>query len=161
MKKNPPHDRFAARPRKPRSPPRTDPNVGTTPNSPGPEIIPPEWSWHYRTLLHLRHRIMRTPVDHPAPAAHPAEMLGGDVLDNAREALNHDDLWAALAAEEDKLFEVDCALQRIRDGVYGFCEETGKPIPADRLRSMPWTRYCGTVAERDELHEGPDPSNPE
>ncbi len=47
-----------------------------------------------------------------------------------------------LAAAERKLIrEIDEALKRIETGVYGLCELTGKPIPADRLEELPWTRY--------------------
>lgn len=47
-----------------------------------------------------------------------------------------------LAAAERKLIrEIDEALKRIEEGVYGLCEFTGKPIPVDRLEELPWTRY--------------------
>jgi hypothetical protein len=47
----------------------------------------------------------------------------------------------------DALYEVEAALSRIKDGSYGICEMTGKPVPAERLRAVPWTRYCRTAAE--------------
>ncbi|MBN1360550.1 MAG: TraR/DksA C4-type zinc finger protein [Sedimentisphaerales bacterium] len=40
------------------------------------------------------------------------------------------------------LHEIDDALQRIEDGVYGICEGTGDPIPKARLEAQPWARYC-------------------
>lgn len=47
-----------------------------------------------------------------------------------------------LAAQERKLIrEIDEAIKRIDEGVFGLCELTGKPIPADRLEELPWTRY--------------------
>jgi RNA polymerase-binding protein DksA len=42
----------------------------------------------------------------------------------------------------DTLVEIDAALQRIEDGTYGICEVCGKPIGADRLSALPWTRLC-------------------
>jgi RNA polymerase-binding transcription factor DksA len=42
----------------------------------------------------------------------------------------------------DTLAEIDAALQRIADGTYGTCEVCGKPIGADRLNAIPWTRLC-------------------
>ena len=74
-------------------------------------------------------------------------MLGGDVADTAQEQSARDVLWAELGHETDRLFEVDCALQRIRDGTYGFCEETGHAIPTERLRAIPWTRYSLAAAQ--------------
>jgi RNA polymerase-binding protein DksA len=40
------------------------------------------------------------------------------------------------------LIEIDAALQRIEDGTYGICEVCGKPIGAERLSAIPWTRLC-------------------
>jgi RNA polymerase-binding transcription factor DksA len=125
-----------------------EPPVPSTPNSDGREKIPHQWAWHHRTLLRLRERLLRSRAEHSSEVSTPADMLGVDVVDTSREQTDRDLLWAELGAEEDRLFEVDCALQRIRDGVYGVCEETGLPIPPERLRAVPWTRYCRTAAER-------------
>jgi RNA polymerase-binding transcription factor DksA len=89
-------------------------------------------------------------TEHAKEAATSTEMLGIDAVDTAQEQSNRDLLWSELAAEDDQLFEVDCALQRIRDGLYGLCEETGHVIPPERLRAVPWTRYCRSAAENRE-----------
>jgi hypothetical protein len=43
--------------------------------------------------------------------------------------------------EQEALYEVDAALQRIDDGTYGICELTGQLIPWKRLEAIPWTRF--------------------
>jgi len=43
-----------------------------------------------------------------------------------------------------ELAEIDHALAKIREGNYGICEKTGKPIPVERLEAYPAAR---TVAE--------------
>lgn len=43
---------------------------------------------------------------------------------------------------QQTLDDVNAALQRIEDGTYGTCEACGKPIGADRLEAIPWTRLC-------------------
>lgn len=45
-------------------------------------------------------------------------------------------------SERKILLEIDDALQRIEQGVYGICEGTGKRIPKARLKAQPWARYC-------------------
>jgi len=45
-------------------------------------------------------------------------------------------------SERKILAEIDDALQRIEEGVYGICEGTGKRIPKARLKAQPWARYC-------------------
>lgn len=47
-----------------------------------------------------------------------------------------------LAAADRRLIkEIDDALDRIKSGVYGLCQLTGKPIKIDRLEELPWARY--------------------
>jgi DnaK suppressor protein len=40
------------------------------------------------------------------------------------------------------LHELESVLKRIKDGTYGYCEETGKPIGVKRLIAVPYARYC-------------------
>lgn len=121
-----------------------------TPNSDVHERIPAQWRWHYRTLQHLRERLLQAQAEHASQVAAPPDTDSNDLADTAQDRSDRDLLWAELGAESDKLFEVDCALQRIRDGVYGFCEATGLPIAPERLRALPWTRYCRTAAAASE-----------
>lgn len=109
--------------------------------------VPAEWQWHYRTLTHLRDRIRRAHTEHTTEAVAPLDMGGIDAADSAQDQLDRDLLWAELGAENDRLFEIDCALSRMRDGVYGRCEAAGQAIPLERLRAVPWTRYCRHAAE--------------
>lgn len=48
-------------------------------------------------------------------------------------------LAAELRAELD---EVERALAKLDEGVYGQCETCGKAIGADRLEAMPAARFC-------------------
>lgn len=114
--------------------------------------MPPQWLWHHRTLMYLRNRIQRAHNEHASQANTPPDRDSNDPADSAHDQADRDLLWAELGAENDKLFEIDCALQRIRDGVYGFCEVTGHAIPPDRLRAVPWTRYCRDAAAAREAH---------
>ena len=40
------------------------------------------------------------------------------------------------------LREIDDALERIKQGTYGVCQATGKPIGKSRLRAKPWAKFC-------------------
>jgi len=50
-------------------------------------------------------------------------------------------------SERKLVKEIDEALQRIEDGTYGICEGSGEPIPKQRLRAIPWARYCVAYAQ--------------
>lgn len=47
-----------------------------------------------------------------------------------------------LDSERQMLREIEEALVRIENGIYGICFGTGKAIGKPRLRARPWARYC-------------------
>jgi DnaK suppressor protein len=52
------------------------------------------------------------------------------------------DFTLGMAAQERELIvQIDAALQRIEDRIYGVCQATGKPIPKARLNAKPWAKY--------------------
>jgi DnaK suppressor protein len=46
--------------------------------------------------------------------------------------------------------KIDMALRRIKDGVYGYCEDTGEPIGLKRLMARP---IATLTIEAQEKHE--------
>jgi RNA polymerase-binding transcription factor DksA len=119
--------------------------LSTLPVSPR---IPARWAWHYRTLSLLRERLFGERRGNLQTAADPIEHCGMDDADAATDEFDHELAVSQLSAEQDALYEIDAALQRIITGAYGLCEETGTRIPAARLRAIPWTRYCAPAAAR-------------
>jgi DnaK suppressor protein len=55
--------------------------------------------------------------------------------------------------ERKLLKKIDSALERIDDGSYGFCEETGEEIGLKRLEARPVATLCVEAQERRELAE--------
>lgn len=55
--------------------------------------------------------------------------------------------------ERKLISKIDDALQRIRDGEYGYCEETGEPIGLKRLEARPIATLCLEAQERHERLE--------
>jgi DnaK suppressor protein len=97
-----------------------------------------------------------------------------DILRQTRETLNglhnetsqHADLADRATSETDKALElrardrqrkviskIDAALQRIEDGTYGYCEETGEPIALKRLEARPIATLSIEAQERHERRE--------
>jgi RNA polymerase-binding protein DksA len=56
---------------------------------------------------------------------------------------NYEQEFTLGLVEKDRqlLREINVALQKIRDGTYGICEGTGKPITKARLEAKPWAKY--------------------
>jgi DnaK suppressor protein len=97
-----------------------------------------------------------------------------DILREARETLeilqqenaNLPDIADRASSETDRAIElrardrqrkliskIDAALQRIDDGTYGFCEETGDPISLKRLDARPIATLSIEAQERHERRE--------
>lgn len=49
---------------------------------------------------------------------------------------------ALFRTHQSHLSEVEAALVRLDNGVFGRCEDTGRSIPFARLRVVPWARTC-------------------
>jgi DnaK suppressor protein len=97
-----------------------------------------------------------------------------EILREARETLeilqqensNHPDLADRASSETDRSIElrardrqrkliakIDAALQRLDDGTYGYCEETGEPISLKRLDARPIATLSIEAQERHERRE--------
>lgn len=55
--------------------------------------------------------------------------------------------------ERKLLRKIDSALQRIQDGTYGYCDETGEEIGLKRLEARPVATLCLEAQERREMAE--------
>ena len=73
-----------------------------------------------------------------------------DFADRANNSYNRETMFALSDAERTLLFEIDEALERMEKGTYGQCEHSGAPIGIERLKALPWARYC---VESQELKE--------
>ncbi len=57
-----------------------------------------------------------------------------------------------MESEKRLVREIDQALLRIREGIYGVCLKSGKPIRRERLEIKPWATYSIEVARERERH---------
>lgn len=66
----------------------------------------------------------------------------GDVIDAALDSAQ-DEISSQLAEVESReLASIEKALERMRDGNYGKCEECEKAIPVARLNALPYATHC-------------------
>jgi RNA polymerase-binding transcription factor DksA len=114
----------------------------------GDAEIPKQWVWHYETLSSLRERLLQERRERLTEAAEPMETHSLSQADSATDEFDHALALSRLSVDQDALYEVGAAMKRILDGKYGICEQTGKPIPAGRLKVLPWTRYRQEVVNR-------------
>jgi len=112
------------------------------------------WRWHYRQLQSLRDILLGGGRNQSAKIVLPIEPHSMDPADSASDEFDHNLALGMLSHEHDALYEIDAAMRRIVDGRYGVCEDTGRAIPAQRLRAVPWTRYTREAKELRERREG-------
>ena len=104
-----------------------------------------KWSWHQRTLLEFRERLMKERTERLSTAAQPIERFSQSQADAASDEFDHDLALSQLTSEDDWIHQLDAALDRIQQGTYGVCQETGRPIAPARLRAVPWALYSKDV----------------
>ncbi len=63
------------------------------------------------------------------------------MADAGTDTFDRDFALSLVSSEQEALTEIDAAIKRIKDGSYGICEITGKPIAKERLSAVPFTRY--------------------
>jgi RNA polymerase-binding transcription factor DksA len=115
-----------------------------------------ELDTYRETLLALRRRL-NGDVSHLADEALRA--MGGEASGSLSNApLHMADLGtdnfeqeftlSLLQNQEQALEEITEALERIRHGTFGLCEECKGPIPKARLQALPYTRHCVACARK-------------
>ena len=73
-----------------------------------------------------------------------------DITDRASEEIDRSFELRTRDRERKLINKINAALQRIDDGSYGYCEETGEPIGLKRLEARP---VATLSIEAQEMHE--------
>ena len=76
-----------------------------------------------------------------------------DIVDQASSYTDKSVEMKALNRSRKLISKINSALQRIKDGTYGFCEETGEPIGLKRLMARPVATLCIAAQEKHEKEE--------
>jgi len=73
-----------------------------------------------------------------------------DITDRASEEIDRSFELRTRDRERKLINKINAAIQRIEDGSYGYCEETGEPISLKRLEARP---VATLSIEAQEMHE--------
>jgi RNA polymerase-binding transcription factor DksA len=118
-----------------------------------PERIPTKWQKHFARLKTLRDQLLNRQAVLAKDALDQQPTFSSHMADAGTDTYDRDFALGMLSSEQDSVYEVEQAVNRIRDGSYGICEMTGKPIDPARLEAIPWTRFSA-AAERELEKEG-------
>lgn len=161
------------RPNAPLRPAPTNVRPGETPGLPlkasaGPSARPAKGDErltdtdlkHFETrLLEERARIMREMghIENTILKVNPRDSAGEvggysfHMADAGTDSMEREISFDIASKEGRLLREIDDALRRIYNGVYGICEASGKPIARARLEALPWARY--TIEEQANMEQ--------
>ena len=79
--------------------------------------------------------------------------VSADVVDQASSYTDKNVEMKAINRQIKLISKIDSALKKIKDGTYGFCEETGVPIGIKRLMARPVATLCIAAQEKHEKDE--------
>jgi RNA polymerase-binding transcription factor DksA len=113
------------------------------------ENIPEKFRRYYKLLIDLRTHLTEGITLHSEETlkrsskddAGDLSSYGQHMADAGTDTFDRDFALSLVSSEQEALTEIDAAIKRIKDGTYGTCEITGKPIAKERLSAVPFTRY--------------------
>ena len=102
-----------------------------------------KWTRHYKELSALRDQILakRETLAQDANVNPDTRLMGEHLAEGATDSYDRDWALSMLSSDQNALYEIEQALDRIRRGTYGICELSGRPIESNRLHAIPWTRF--------------------
>lgn len=118
--------------------------------------IPAKYKPYYKLLVDLRSHLQQEINLHAQDALKRSgkdetsdnSSYSQHMADAGTDTFDRDFALSILSNEQDALFEIDEAIQRMVQGTYGVCEVTGKPIPKERLMAVPFTR-CSIEGQKE------------
>jgi RNA polymerase-binding transcription factor DksA len=111
--------------------------------------IPEKFHRYYKLLVELRSHLTGQIDQHTEETlkrsskddAGDLSAYGQHMADAGTDTFDRDFALSMVANEQEALSEIEAAIKRIKDGTYGVCEVTQKPIAKERLLAVPFTRY--------------------
>jgi RNA polymerase-binding transcription factor DksA len=111
--------------------------------------VPEKFKRYYKLLIDLRTHLTAGIELHSEETlkrsakddAGDLSSYGQHMADAGTDTFDRDFALSLVSSEQEALSEIEAAIKRIRDGSYGVCEITQKPIAKDRLLAVPFTRY--------------------
>lgn len=113
------------------------------------KLVPEKFRRYYKLLDDMRVALQKGLAFHSEEALKKsgkddAGDLSGysqHLADAGTDTADRDFALSLISNEQEALKEIADAVERMKNGTYGICEITNKPIPPARLLAVPFTRY--------------------
>jgi DnaK suppressor protein len=109
-----------------------------------------------KTLWHMKEKLVAEGLGKSLPEGLIRSFDIGDEGDRADHERTNEVNILLSARDKEKLLAIEEALERIREGIYGVCEECGAEIGGGRLKVMPLAKSCVTCQsqlEKEKAHQ--------
>jgi RNA polymerase-binding transcription factor DksA len=100
-----------------------------------------DWREHYDRLRELREQMMDSRRTQASDAKEERSTSSIHMADAASDTYDSDWALSMLSSDQNALYEIEQAMNRIENGTFGVCELTGRAIETDRLAAIPWARF--------------------
>jgi RNA polymerase-binding transcription factor DksA len=118
--------------------------------------VPEKYKRFYKLLTDLRKHLTEGIERHSEETlkrstkddAGDLSAYGQHMADAGTDTFDRDFALSLVSSEQEALSEIEAAIKRVRDGTYGICEITAKPISKERLLAVPFTRYSAEAQKQ-------------
>ena len=93
-----------------------------------------------KKLLEMRQQLLKTVKTKQEADLTPQDI--GDEADQASHSVERELLFELSDNERTMLDQIEAALRRMEKGSYGICESCRKAIARERIKALPFARYC-------------------
>ena len=103
--------------------------------------VPKKFLRFYKMLIKLRTHVLSELDLHTQDTLQHDPNVSLNMDNSDTDNMNREFALSLVSSEQEALFEIEEAIQRIYNNTYGVCEITGNPISKERLLAVPFTRF--------------------
>ena len=101
-----------------------------------------------KMLTEMREKLIAEISENLIPESLIASSDIGDLVDQAGDERDRELSLLLTGRDKEKLSAINEALEKVKEGTYGICEECGDKIGQGRLKVMPLAKYCVTCQSK-------------
>jgi len=101
-----------------------------------------------KLLLDMREKLISEISGTRIPESLTASTEIGDLVDQAGDERDRELSLLLTDRDKEKLFAINEALEKLKEGTYGICEDCGDKVGQGRLKVMPLAKYCVNCQSR-------------
>tara|TARA_B100000700_G_C14646665_1_gene669993 strand:+ start:16 stop:432 length:417 start_codon:yes stop_codon:yes gene_type:complete len=124
-----------------------------TPNQKEKYMCEKHKAYFKKKLIEWKSEIIKTNNEALYNSSLDDNSASADIVDQASSYTEKNVEMRAINRQIKLISKIDQALKKIKDGTYGFCEETGEPIGIKRLIARPIATLCIAAQEKHEKEE--------